>query len=67
VPYVSYFATLCRPDCPDFAAPGVPLLFDEHHLTAAGSALFAETLKRNDELPLAPALAGARMPSGSSR
>jgi hypothetical protein len=55
VPYISSFATLCRPDCPNFAAAGVPLLFDEHHLTAAGSVLFAGTLKREDQLQLSSA------------
>ena len=45
VPYISYYATLCTPNCPAYAAPGVPLLFDEHHFTADGSILFAQRLK----------------------
>jgi hypothetical protein len=63
VPYISYFATLCTPDCPNFAGPGVPLLFDEHHLTAAGSALFAEAVRREQRVQIPP----EPMPSGSAR
>ena len=52
VPYISYFDTLCRPKCLAFAAPGVPLLFDQHHLTSAGSALMVERLRDRKQLEL---------------
>ncbi len=59
VDYISYFAVLCRgglrlPEgtpaetaqgCPLYAGPGEPLLFDTHHFTLAGSALFARTAR----------------------
>jgi peptidoglycan/LPS O-acetylase OafA/YrhL len=51
VPYISYYDNLCTPGCPSYAAPGVPLLFDEHHLTAAGSILFVETVRDRNQLP----------------
>jgi peptidoglycan/LPS O-acetylase OafA/YrhL len=58
VHYISYFSTMCRPDCPNFAGPDVPVLFDEHHLTAAGSILFAGILQREN---------GLQIPSGTIR
>lgn len=51
VPYISYYDNLCTPDCPSYGAPGVPLLFDEHHLTAEGSSLFVKTLRERNQLP----------------
>jgi peptidoglycan/LPS O-acetylase OafA/YrhL len=56
VPYISYFDDLCAPRCPAYGAPGVPLLFDEHHFTAAGSELFVELMRKNAQLPLDPAI-----------
>jgi len=52
VPYISYFDNLCTPACPNYAAPGVPLYFDGHHLTAEGSILFAQTIRDRKQLAL---------------
>lgn len=51
VGYLSYFQTLCQPDCPSYGAPGVPLMFDYDHLTAAGSTLFFRDLRESHQLP----------------
>ena len=51
VPYISYYDNLCTPGCPSYAAPDVPLLFDEHHLTAEGSILFVKTVRDRNQLP----------------
>jgi hypothetical protein len=40
VPYVSFFDNFCKPACPVFAAPGVPMLFDGSHLTPDGGRMF---------------------------
>jgi peptidoglycan/LPS O-acetylase OafA/YrhL len=53
VPYLSYFENLCTPQCPGYGPAGVPLLFDEHHLTADGSTLFARTLRDRGQLAVA--------------
>jgi peptidoglycan/LPS O-acetylase OafA/YrhL len=37
--------------CPLYAAPGVPLLFDTDHFTAAGSVLLAEAIRARNQLP----------------
>ena len=50
VGYISYFENLCTPDCPSYAAPGVPMDFDGHHLTAAGSVAFARTIRDHQQL-----------------
>jgi hypothetical protein len=45
-------STLSDPDgCPLLAAPGVPLDFDFHHLTVAGSVLYAQEMRLNHQLP----------------
>ena len=50
VPYISAFDQLCPadngPGCTVFAAPGVPMQFDTHHFTAAGSLLYADVLRQ---------------------
>jgi hypothetical protein len=61
VRYISYYDDMCADSsddaqtrassCPVYASPGVPMLFDEHHLTVAGSVLFAEEMKRRGQLP----------------
>jgi peptidoglycan/LPS O-acetylase OafA/YrhL len=65
VRYISAFDDLCAAqiemeagaqketssNCPVYAAPGVPLDFDEHHLTVAGSELFAREMRARNELP----------------
>jgi peptidoglycan/LPS O-acetylase OafA/YrhL len=51
VPYISYFDNLCTPDCPWYGAPGVPLLFDERHLTAAGAVLFVKSMVDRNQVP----------------
>ena len=44
--YVSLFDALCRGiSCEKFAAPGIPLQFDDGHLTPEGSVLVAERLR----------------------
>ena len=45
VPYVSFFESLCHPDCPVYAAPLVPMTFDSQHLTLEGSKLFAGAIR----------------------
>ena len=50
VAYVSVFQDLCRPDCPLYAQPGVPLLFDSNHFTQAGSVLMAQRMREGGEL-----------------
>ncbi|MEO8737568.1 MAG: hypothetical protein ABI380_13645, partial [Edaphobacter sp.] len=45
VPYVSFFDTFCKPGCPIYAAPHVPINMDEAHLTSEGGALFAQAIK----------------------
>jgi len=63
--YISVYENLCarnlseesaallrtRSGCPLYAARGVPLLFDAHHLTADGSILFARTVRSLHQLP----------------
>jgi peptidoglycan/LPS O-acetylase OafA/YrhL len=57
VQYISFFENMCHSlpqtdeTCVVYAAPGVPLFFDEHHFTDSGSKLFAETMKTHGELP----------------
>jgi peptidoglycan/LPS O-acetylase OafA/YrhL len=51
VPYISFYDNLCTPECPSYAAPGIPLLFDEHHFTAAGSALFVRSMRDRHQAP----------------
>jgi peptidoglycan/LPS O-acetylase OafA/YrhL len=65
VEYISAFDDLCGPriemvaqaglqsgdGCPVFAAPGVPLQFDNHHLTVEGSVLYARALRARHQLP----------------
>jgi hypothetical protein len=53
VPYISYYQNLCTSECPSYGAPGVPLLFDEHHLTAEGAILFVKTMRDRNQLPFA--------------
>ena len=44
--YVSLFDALCQgTSCEKFAAPGIPLQFDDGHLTPEGSVLVAERLR----------------------
>jgi peptidoglycan/LPS O-acetylase OafA/YrhL len=50
IPYISIYQNLCTPDCPFFAAPGAPLLFDSNHFTAAGSILFVRTIAVKKQL-----------------
>ena len=50
VPYVSIQAALCTPTCPSYASPGVPLEFDTHHLTEAGSILAMRKVRAANEL-----------------
>jgi len=51
VPYISVYQDLCRPECPLYAAPGVPLLFDSHHFTAQGATLMANAIFKYHQLP----------------
>lgn len=51
VPYISIYDNLCKPACPLYATPGVPLLFDTDHFTAAGSELLAHAIRERDQLP----------------
>jgi peptidoglycan/LPS O-acetylase OafA/YrhL len=51
VPYISQYADLCTPECPVYASPGVPMLFDTDHLTAEGSVLLAKVIREKNELP----------------
>ena len=58
VRYLSAFESLCgviaerqATHCRVFAAPGVPLQFDTHHFTEAGSALYARILQQSGLLP----------------
>jgi peptidoglycan/LPS O-acetylase OafA/YrhL len=63
VRYVSIYQDLCHEngtidwrtaspmDCPVYAEPGVPLLFDEHHFTAQGSTILAEAMRTRNQLP----------------
>ena len=50
VPYVSIFADICQPQCPVYAAPGVPLLFDTDHLTTEASILLAGKMREKKQL-----------------
>ena len=63
VPYISIYDEICGADatalpgpkeegCPVFAAPGVPLLFDSHHLTPMGAMLYADAMRKHGRLPL---------------
>ena len=38
-------------NCPVYAAPGVPLFYDDHHFTPDGSILFAKTMRKREQLP----------------
>jgi peptidoglycan/LPS O-acetylase OafA/YrhL len=51
VPYISFYDDVCKPQCPIYAAPATPLMFDEGHMTAAGSILFAQAISANHQLP----------------
>jgi peptidoglycan/LPS O-acetylase OafA/YrhL len=65
VRYISVFGDLCEAqiemaaktqkvilsDCPVYATPGVPMDFDEHHLTVAGSERFAMAMRARNQLP----------------
>jgi peptidoglycan/LPS O-acetylase OafA/YrhL len=57
IPYISIYAALCPHDrCIEYAGPGVPLFFDEDHLTAQGSivaagAIRAELTNLSDKSP----------------
>jgi peptidoglycan/LPS O-acetylase OafA/YrhL len=51
VPYISQYEDLCTPQCPVYASPGVPMLFDTDHLTAEGSVLLAKVIREKNELP----------------
>ncbi|MEK6396684.1 MAG: acyltransferase family protein [Terriglobus sp.] len=55
VQYISALDTLCHGDveaaCPLYASPGVPLQFDNHHLTIPGSILYAHLLQQQHQLP----------------
>ncbi len=54
--YVSLLDLLCQgTSCETFAAPGVPLQFDDGHLSRAGSLFVAERLRAAGLLPLEPA------------
>ena len=66
VPYISYFKNLCTSSCLLYGAPGIPLLFDEHHLTAAGSMLFVQSIRDRHELLLARSDAGRKQPNAES-
>ncbi len=65
VPYISAYEDFCVPigqdashlrtlnisNCRFFAAPGVPIAFDSHHLTAAGSVTYASLTRARAQLP----------------
>jgi hypothetical protein len=52
IKYISLYKALCdRGTCVVFAAPGVPLQFDDAHLTRDGSVLVAERLLELRMLP----------------
>jgi hypothetical protein len=51
VPYISVFDELCRPGCPVFANPGVPVLFDPSHMTADGAILLMQRVRADGLLP----------------
>ncbi|MGI4853039.1 MAG: acyltransferase family protein [Janthinobacterium lividum] len=55
VPYISTYDLLCPAKdgsrCTTLAAPDVPLQFDTHHFTEAGSSLFARVLRQKGLLP----------------
>ena len=50
VRYVSIYQDLCKPTCPLYAAPGVPILFDSNHFTPEGSALLVKAMVANKEI-----------------
>jgi len=55
VAYVSLFETLCRGEaCVTEVSPGVPLSFDEAHLTPEGSRLVASRLRASGAFPPRP-------------
>jgi peptidoglycan/LPS O-acetylase OafA/YrhL len=56
VPYISIYQNLCKPTCPLYAAPGVPILFDTSHFTAEGSVLLVKTMVANKEFDRIPNL-----------
>jgi peptidoglycan/LPS O-acetylase OafA/YrhL len=51
VPYISFYDDLCSPDCPVYARPGVPMIFDTHHLTEDGSIAFARIVRDREQIP----------------
>ncbi|KAA6459245.1 acyltransferase [Acidobacteria bacterium AB60] len=62
VPYISMYDEICGPEpvdpgpredgCPVYAAPGIPMFFDSHHLTPEGSMVYAEAIRKHRHLPL---------------
>ena len=63
IPYISMYEDLCHgvldadiksgpatAGCPIYAAPAVPLLFDEDHLTPQGSVLYASAIRARNQL-----------------
>jgi hypothetical protein len=65
VEYVSFQKNLCGPqasraihawpedvsDCTVYGAVGVPMQFDNHHLTVQGSELFARSMRERGQMP----------------
>jgi peptidoglycan/LPS O-acetylase OafA/YrhL len=51
VQYISMYEDLCTPQCPVFAAPNVPILFDTDHLTVEGSEMLAKAIRERRQLP----------------
>jgi hypothetical protein len=60
VPYISIYQNLCKPTCPLYAAPGIPILFDTSHFTAEGSVLLVKTMVANKEFDRIPNLRPSR-------
>jgi hypothetical protein len=66
VPYISMYDDLCNPavadavnvsGCPVYALPGVSMLGDTDHYTAAGSVVFATAVRKRGQLPTGQAIA----------
>ena len=53
VRYISWFEDLCSPkgQCPALAGPDIPMLWNQDHLTTAGSVAFARAIKARHQLP----------------
>lgn len=63
IPYLSIYRLLCPgPSCRKYAAPGLPMQFDDGHLTAAGSVYVAQRWMR-DRAFLPPPVHAVSSPS----